>query len=361
MASSSEVRFALMGMGRISKRHADLLSQKQIAGARLVALCESDPLRRDKAKAQYQLPVYAEINELLDREDVDVVSILTPSGLHPQHALQVARRKKHVLVEKPMGLRLEDADHMIRECREQGVELFVVKQNRFNVPVVKLRQALEAGRFGKITMGTIRVRWCRDMSYYNQDAWRGTWELDGGSLTNQSSHHVDLLQWMMGEVESVTAQTRTFLVPKETEDTTVAMLKFKSGALGMIEATTAVRPKDLEGSISILGEKGTVEIGGFAVNQIRHWNFVESTSEDQDVISKFSVNPPNVYGYGHQAYLEHVVACLNGGAKNLVPGEEGRRSLELIHAIYCSAENGGKEVFMKDRPQSRRLGRKNDR
>jgi predicted dehydrogenase len=256
-----------------------------------------------------------------------------------------------------MALTLPGADAMIRACDRHGVRLFVVKQNRFNVPVVKLRQALEEGRFGRLVLGTVRVRWCRRQDYYDQDAWRGTWALDGGVLTNQASHHIDLLEWMMGEVDSVYALATTALVRIEAEDTAVVALKFKSGALGIIEATTAARPKDLEGSISILGERGSVEIGGFAVNEMKVWRFEDARPEDGEVLAKYSVNPPNVYGFGHQAYYEHVVDCISGERPHLVDGLEGRRSLELISAIYESVETG-REVQMRFVPKLCRLGQR---
>jgi predicted dehydrogenase len=245
---------------------------------------------------------------------------------------------------------------MIQACDEAGVKLFVVKQNRFNVPVVKLRQALEAKRFGKLVMGTVRVRWCRPQSYYDQDSWRGTWALDGGVLTNQASHHVDLLEWMMGDVESVFAYSSTALADIEAEDTAVVVLKFANGALGLIEATTAARPTELEGSISILGERGTVEIGGFAVNQMKVWSFVEPTADDDMVMENYSVNPPNVYGFGHKAYYDHVVDCILHRKKHLVDGLVGRRSLELINAIYESVETG-REVPLRFQSKLCRLGR----
>lgn len=243
-----------------------------------------------------------------------------------------------------MALTLEDADKMIEACDRNGIRLFVVKQNRYNLPVQKLREALEAGRFGKLVMGSVRVRWCRDNAYYRQDSWRGTWAMDGGVFTNQASHHIDLLEWMMGDVESVFAKSITALSEIETEDTGVAVLKFKNGALGVIEATTATRPKDLEGSISILGEFGSVEIGGFAVNEIKTWNFVESLESDKEVREKYSTNPPNVYGFGHKEYYLHVIDSIVHNKKALVDGLEGRKSLELIIAMYESIETG-KEVF----------------
>jgi predicted dehydrogenase len=245
---------------------------------------------------------------------------------------------------------------MIEACDRAGVRLFVVKQNRFNVPVQRLMAALKAGRFGKLVLGTVRVRWCRRNEYYRQDAWRGTWAMDGGVLANQASHHVDLLEWVMGDVESVFAKSVTALAKIETEDTIVVTLKFRNGALGLIEATTATRPTDLEGSISVLGEKGTVEISGFAVNEIRHWRFEEPLPDDEETRQRYSVNPPNVYGFGHQAYYESVVHSLNTDGPALVDGLEGRKSLELITAIYESVETG-EEVFLRFKPRMSRLGR----
>jgi len=351
------LKFALVGCGRIARRHAELLGHGQVEGASLAAVAD---IVADKAKsvaARFGVPWFTDMHEMMARASPDVVVILTESGLHAEHAVALAPHGKHIIVEKPMALTLDDADEMIRACDRHGVRLFVVKQNRFNLPVVKLREALDGGRLGKLVLGTVRVRWCRRQEYYDQDAWRGTWALDGGVLTNQASHHIDLLEWMMGEVESVFARSATALVNIETEDTAVVVLKFRSGALGVIEATTAARPVDLEGSISILGEKGAVEIGGFAVNEMRVWRFEKPTAEDENVLAKFSVNPPNVYGFGHQAYYQHVVNCVLHEQPQLVDGLEGRRSLELISAIYESIETG-REVPMRFVPRRCRLGQK---
>src|SRR6185437_5243998 len=266
--------------------------------------------------------------------------------------------RKHVVVEKPMALTLSDADTMIQACDAASVRLFVVKQNRYNLPVKKLRQALEAGRFGKLVLGTVRVRWCRTQKYYDQDSWRGTWAYDGGVFANQASHHVDLLQWMLGDVESVFAKASTALVNIETEDTGVVILKFKNGALGIIEATTATRPKDLEGSISILGEKGVVEIAGFAVNEMKVWNSENAGPEDADVLATANSYPKDVYGFGHVEYLQQVVESIQEDRAALVGGLEGRKSLELISAIYESIETG-REVFLRFVPQKCRLGMTN--
>ena len=223
-------------------------------------------------------------------------------------------------------------------------------------PIVKAREALLQGRLGQLVLGTVRVRWCRDQRYYDQDAWRGTYAQDGGVIANQASHHVDMLAWFMGPVESVHARGLRALVDIEAEDTAVATVRFKSGAVGIIEATGATRPKDLEGSLSVLGAGGTVEIGGFAMNEIRHWNFVAAQPHDADVMSKYSVNPPNVYGFGHQAYYEHVVDCLSHGTTALVDGHEGRASLELVAALYESMASG-LEVRLPLKVEHSRLGR----
>jgi UDP-N-acetyl-2-amino-2-deoxyglucuronate dehydrogenase len=349
------IRFGLLGCGRIAKRHSDLLGGHHIEGASLAAVCDPIRTRADAIASKFGVPACYDIDDFLARKDIDVVSVLTPSGLHAGHVIACAKAGKHVVVEKPMALRLQDADAMIRACDEAGVKLFVVKQNRFNVPVVKAREALEAGRFGKLVLGTVRVRWCRDQAYYDQDAWRGTWAHDGGVLSNQASHHIDMLEWFFGDVVNVHARAVSALVRIETEDTAVATLKFRNGALGIIEATTATRPADLEGSLSILGEKGTVEIAGFAVTQIRHWRFVDELPSDKEVVGKFSVNPPNVYGFGHQAYYQHVVECLVSHRAALVDGLEGRKSLELISALYESIETGH-EVALRFEPRLSRLG-----
>lgn len=350
---------ALVGCGRIAKKHSELLGGGHIANAALTAVCDIDISKAKFYGEKYSVPYFSDYHQMLNKmsENIDILSVLTPSGLHAKNTIDLAKYKKHIIVEKPMALTLRDADEMIRTCDEFGCRLFVVKQNRFNPPVVKLREAIESRRFGKLVLGTIRVRWCRTQEYYDQDAWRGTWALDGGVLTNQASHHIDLLEWMLGDVNSVFAKSTTALVNIETEDTAVVVLKFINGALGVIEATTATRPKDLEGSISVLGENGTVEIGGFAVNEMKIWNFKDQRNEDASIIEKCNENPPNVYGFGHKAYYDHVISCLKNNQKQLIDGLEGRRSLELISAIYESIETG-KEVFLRFQPKKCKLGEK---
>lgn len=349
-------KFALVGCGRICKKHIDAISENK--NAELVALCDIDADKARKASAGAGgVPYYTSYDEMFAKEDVDIANILTPSGLHPEHTIDIVKKyNKHIVCEKPMALRLEDADEMIRVCDEMGVRLFIVKQNRYNLPVVKVREALEQGRFGRIVLGTVRVRWCRNQEYYDQDAWRGTWSLDGGVIANQASHHIDLLEWMLGDPVSVMAMNGTYLVDIEADDTCAALIRFKNGSIGIVEATTAVRPKDLEGSLSIIGEKGSVVIGGFAVNKLETWNFSdESDSERETLLKEFSEVPPNVYGFGHFRYIEHIIDCIENKKKALVDGFEGRKSLELINALYESAETG-KEVYLRFQPKKSKLG-----
>lgn len=353
------LNFALVGCGRIAVKHAGNLGEGKINGARLAAVCDIKPERAKEYGEKFNVPFFTDMHQMMRemKDKIDVINVLTPSGDHAAHTIALSQYGKHIVVEKPMALTLQDADAMISACDRAGIRLFVVKQNRFNTPVLKMREALEAGRFGKLAMGTVRVRWCRDQAYYDQDPWRGTWAEDGGVFSNQAIHHVDLLEWMMGDVETVFAKSATRLVNIEVEDTGVVLLKFTNGALGVIEATTAARPKNIEGSVSILGEGGAVEIGGFAVNEMKLWRFVKEEAGDSEVLEKFKYNPPDVYGYGHTAYLQNVVDSIVHGKAALVDGLEGRRSLELVTAIYESIETG-KEVTVRFMPKKCKLGQK---
>ena len=349
------LRISLVGCGRIAKRHSELLGNGQIEGAKLASVCDIVAEKAKAIAAPFDVPCFTNMHDMMEQTEPDVVVVLTESGLHAEHTIALAPYGKHIVVEKPMALTLDHADAMIQACDNFGCKLFVVKQNRFNVPVVKLREALEAGRFGKLVLGTVRVRWSRDQDYYDQASWRGKWATDGGVLANQASHHIDLLEWMMGDAASVFAKSATALVDIEAEDTAIVALQFRNGALGLIEATTATRPKDLEGSISILGETGSVVIGGFAVNDMQTWNFSDELPGDKDILEQYSVNPPDVYGFGHKAYYNHVVDCVTDDVGQLVDGFEGRKSLELIMAIYESVETG-KEVSLRFQPKQCRLG-----
>jgi UDP-N-acetyl-2-amino-2-deoxyglucuronate dehydrogenase len=349
-----KLKFGIVGCGRISYKH--IQSLLQIKEVELKSVCD---IVFDKAKEtgeKYNLNYYKTYTDMLENEDLDVVNILTPSGSHSEITIDIAKKyKKHLIVEKPMALRLSDADKMIEVCAENNVKLFIVKQNRFNLPVIKLKEAMDINRFGKIVLGTVRVRWSRNQEYYDRDKWRGTWAQDGGVYANQASHHIDLLQWFLGPIDSVYAQGTHRLHNIEVEDTGAAIINFQSGAIGIIEATTCARPKDLEGSVSILGEKGSVVIGGFAVNQIDTWEFSEPTEEDKNIKENFSENPPNVYGFGHTEYLNNAVDSILRDKPAFVDGWEGRKSVELINAFYESMETG-KKVHLKFKPQKCKLG-----
>jgi predicted dehydrogenase len=352
----NKLKFGLVGCGRILGKHAEAITVSLKDKAELAAVCDIKSERAQAAGKKYEVPYFQSYDDMLASIDVDVVSILTESGNHARHTIDIVKKhRKHIVVEKPMALLLKDADKMIQTCDEAGVKLFVVKQNRYNLPIMKLRQAVETGRFGKLVMGTVRVRWSRTQAYFDQDMWRGTWAMDGGVFANQASHHVDLLEWMLGSPVSVFAKGTTQLVNIETENTGIAIITFDNGALGIVEATTAVRPKDLEGSLSILGERGTVEIGGFAVNQMKVWNFVDQRAGDEAILEKYRQNPPDVYGFGHIKYLQNVIDTINEKEQALVDGLEGRRSLELISAIYESMETG-KEVLIRFSPKRCKLG-----
>ncbi len=348
-------KFALVGSNTIAKKHAEVIAN-QVESASLSAVCDLVVERAKTLAEKYDVPYFTDYHEMLKKmgDDIDVISILTPSGSHCQNVLDLAKYGKPFVVEKPIALRMEDADQMIRACDLHGVKLFVVQQNRYNPPVVQARKALELGRFGKMVIGTVRVRWKRDQEYYDSASWRGTWQYDGGVFTNQASHHIDMLLWFMGDVISANAMSATRLVRIETEDTGAALLKFADGSLGIIEATTATRPKNLEGSISIIGEKGSVVIGGFFMNELETWEFEEPHPMDTEVFEKFG-KTPSTLGYNHAEYLKGVIDTLETGKSALVDGLEARRSLEIISAIYESIETG-KEVTVKFMPQKCRLG-----
>lgn len=330
-------RIALVGCGRISRNHVDAISR--IDGLSLVAACDDDSARAHEVADPLGIPAFTDFEKMLSDVDCDVVSICTPSGLHPVQGVVAAKAGKHVVTEKPMAISLKGADELVQACDAAHVHLFVVKQNRLNEPVKALKRAVDEGRFGRLFMASCTVFWARPQDYYDQASWRGTWEFDGGAFMNQASHYVDLVQWLMGPVESVSAKTATLARRIETEDTGAAILKFRSGALGVMQVTMLTYPKNMEGSITLLGEKGTAKIGGTAVNKVEHWEFASETAED-DRIRAMDFSPPNVYGYGHEGYYRNVLAVLRGEAKPETDGRAGRKSLELILGIYESARTG---------------------
>jgi UDP-N-acetyl-2-amino-2-deoxyglucuronate dehydrogenase len=334
---STPVRVALVGCGRISETHFEAI--RKVPGLVLTGVCDIVDERARLAGEAQNVPWFSSYAAMLDAVACDVVTICTPSGLHPEHGIMAARAGKHVVCEKPMAITLHAADELVRACDQAGVRLFVVKQNRLNPSIQLLKRALDKGRFGRIYLANTTVRWTRPQEYYDQAPWRGTWEFDGGALMNQASHYVDLIQWLGGPVESVMAKTATLARRIETEDSAVVILRFRSGALGVIEVTMLTYPRNLEGSITILGEKGTVKIGGTAVNRVEHWAFADYDDDDKLVESATS-SPPNVYGFGHAGYYRNVLAVLRGDAVPDTDGRAGRKSLELILGAYESAKSG---------------------
>ncbi len=345
-------KFGLIGCGRIAPKHCEALAS--LPNAHLAAVCDLVPARAQKTGELYHVPWYTDAAELLARRDVDVVGVLTESGNHAYVAIDALTAGKHVVVEKPMALRLSDADAMIACATSHDVRLFTVKQNRYNPPVQLLRRALEEGRFGRIVACTARVRWHRDQSYYDQAPWRGTWAQDGGVITNQAIHYVDLLQWLMGGVTSVFALSGRYQHKIEAEDTAVAVLHFANGAIGTFEATTCANPADLEGSVSVLGERGAVEVAGIALNQMRTWQFADHQEYDDEIFDSSYV-PTNVYGNGHAAMLADVVSSLETHQSCMLEGGAGRCALEVVTAMYESIE-GGIPVPLGGRYAHARLG-----
>ncbi len=333
-----KVRFAVIGCGRIAQNHFESI-KKHAERAELVAVCDTDPAALTAAQAKTGAEPFASLTELLAKARVDCVVLTTPSGLHPRQAIEVARTGIDVMTEKPMATRWHDGLAMVRACDEAGVRLFVVKQNRRNPTLQLLKRAVEMGRFGRIYMVNVNVFWSRPQSYYDSAAWRGTWEFDGGAFMNQASHYVDLLDWICGPVESVMAYTGTLARNIEVEDTGVAALKWRNGALGSINVTMLTYPKNLEGSITILGENGSATIGGVAVNEVKNWQFSSADPMDEQIASA-SYETTSVYGFGHPRYYDNVISTLRGEAQPETDGREGLKSLELLIALYLSARDG---------------------
>jgi UDP-N-acetyl-2-amino-2-deoxyglucuronate dehydrogenase len=350
----AQVKFALVGCGRVSSRHVDALTNK-VPGAKIVAVCDIVPERAEKYSLGLHVPAFTSTAEMYRSVEADVVDIATPSGDHYERVMEALSFDKHVVVEKPLALRLDQADEMIREARERDRKLWVAFQNRYNPAVVKAKEVVDSGRLGKLVIGTVRVRWCRDQSYYDQDDWHGTWAMDGGVISQQAIHHIDALRWFMGEIESVEAMCSTRLVEIECEDLCVAMLRFENGALGIVEAMTAARPRDMEASLSIMGENGSIILGGLALNQIDFWEFVSPQAGDKWIPELFSHEVPNAYGYGHDVLYSRVVESVLQNAPVEISAEEGCKALEVLHAIYASHELGCR-VALKDQPVSSRLG-----
>ena len=331
-------RVAVLGCGRISKNHFSSIAQYS-EDLELVAVCDNDSDALKVVTDTYQVNGYLSLTDMLANEQLDLVSICTPSGLHSEQAIEIAEAGVNVVSEKPRATRWDDGVKMVKACDQTGVRLFIVKQNRRNTTLQLLKRAIEEKRFGRIHMVHLNVFWSRPQSYYDQAKWRGTWEFDGGALMNQSSHYVDLLDWLIGPVASVHAMMGTLGRDIEVEDTAVMNIRWRNGALGSMSVTMLTYPQNYEGSITILGDKGSVRVGGVAVNEIQHWEFEDTQNYDKD-IKNANYETTSIYGFGHPLYYKNVIDVLRGEAECETDGREGLKSLELLIAAYLSARDG---------------------
>jgi len=335
--NEGKIRIAVVGCGRISKNHFGSI-EKHAAHVELAAVCDTNPATLAEHQARHSVPGYTDMETMLAQEQLDVVALCTPSGIHPEQAILAAKAGVHVITEKPMATRWQDGVRMVKACDEARVRLFVVKQNRRNTTLQLLKRAVKEKRFGRIHMVHLNVFWSRPQEYYDSAKWRGTWEFDGGAFMNQASHYVDLLEWLIGPIDRVQAMMSTTR-DIEVEDTGVLNVRWRNGALGSMSVTMLTYPKNLEGSITILGERGTVRIGGVAVNDIQVWEFDEPRDYDAEIQSA-NYETTSVYGFGHPLYYKNVVDVLRGDAESETDGREGLKSLEVLIAAYLSARDG---------------------
>jgi len=333
-----KIRIAIVGCGRISGNHFGSI-EKHADEVELVAVCDVDPEPLEKCTKKFGVNGYRKMEEMLRKEEVDLVVLCTPSGLHADQTILAAKYGIHVMTEKPMATRWADGLRMVRACDAAHVRLFVVKQNRRNSTLQILKRAINEKRFGRIHMVHLNVFWTRPQEYYDSAKWRGTWELDGGAFMNQASHYVDLLDWLVGPIDRVQAMTATLARDIEVEDTGVLNVRWRSGALGSMAVTMLTYPKNFEGSMTILGENGTVHVGGVAVNEIKHWEFADKQEYDQDILNA-NYETTSVYGFGHPLYYKNVIDTLRGKAEPETDGREGLKSLEVLIAAYLSARDG---------------------
>jgi UDP-N-acetyl-2-amino-2-deoxyglucuronate dehydrogenase len=333
-----KLRLALVGCGRIAHNHIAALAA-HADQAEWVGVCDVQLPALEQAKQLTGSPGFTSLEVLLKTVQPDLVVLATPSGLHAQQTICAALAKCHVLTEKPMATKWEDGVNMVQACRAAGVKLFVVKQNRLNSTLQCVKKAVDQGRFGRLSLVNVNVFWTRPQAYYDAAPWRGRWDMDGGAFMNQASHYVDMLDWLVGPVDNVHAYTATLGRQIEAEDTGVMSLRLRSGALASVNVTMLTHGKNFEGSLTLLGEHGTVRVGGVAVNQIEHWAFERPQPEDTH-IAQNNYKVEQVYGPGHPLYYHHVIATLQGRANAAVDGYEGLRSLEILIAAYRSARDG---------------------
>ena len=345
LKNKKKLRYGLVGCGRISLNHVNALIENKND---LEFICVAD-INVENAKILLEksevedlfgkVKIYKTHQEMVEKENLDLVVVATESGSHASIAIDCLNKGINVIVEKPMALSIEDADKMIEAAKIKGVKLCVSHQNRFNKSIQKLRKALEKDRFGKLFHGVANIRWNRDENYYKQANWRGTWEHDGGALMNQCIHNIDLLVWMMdSEVDQVFAYTKNFNHPYiKGEDLGVGLIKFKNGSFGIIEGTVNVYPQNLEETLCIFGEKGTVKIGGKSVNKVEVWNFKDNDKNDN---IDGEEEPPNIYGFGHIELYKDMIEAIRKSREPLVSGVEGKKALEVILSIYKSSLTG---------------------
>lgn len=336
------MRYALIGCGRISPNH---IAAAKANSLEFVGICDTnETMLKDKA-LKFDLGnvhQYQDYRQMLRQEKPELVAIATESGKHAEIALECIKAGCNLIIEKPMALSIADADAIIRTAKEKRVKVCVSHQNRFNKSIQKIREALENGRFGRMFYGTAHIRWRRDQKYYSSGEWRGTWKQDGGALMNQCIHNIDLLRWMMGEeIDEVVGMTdRLDHDYIEAEDLGIALVRFKNGSYGIIEGTTDIYPENLEETLYLFGQNGTVKVGGKSVNRIEEWRFADGADEPQAVIAEFAENPPNVYGFGHTPLYADMIDAVRKDRKPYVDGEEGKKALELVLAVYKSAADG---------------------
>ena len=340
---NTAMRYALIGCGRISPNHIAAAKRNRLD---IVAICDLDVENMKDKKLKFELDdnvhQYTDYLEMLQKEKPELVAIATESGKHARIALDCMEYGCNLIIEKPIALSIEDANKIVEKANQLNLKVCACHQNRFNKSIQKIREAVEKKRFGKMFYGTAHIRWCRDHEYYDRASWRGTWEQDGGALMNQCIHNIDLLRWMMGdEIEEVVGMTdRLHHDYIEAEDLGIALVKFKNGSYGIIEGTTNVYPKNLEETLYLFGEKGTVKAGGQSVNVIEEWRFSDMLDDPEEIKRQFHENPPNVYGYGHTPLYTDVIDAIKNDRKPYVDAEAGKRALELVLAIYQSAYTG---------------------
>lgn len=333
------MKYALIGCGRISPNHMEAAKNNNLD---FVAMCDVLPSAMQEKSKLFELEAvkqYTNYKELLEKEKPELVAIATESGKHATIALDCIAAGCNVIIEKPIALSISDADAIIEAGHEAGVIVCTNHQNRFNKSVQYIRKALEMGRFGKLSHGAAHIRWNRGKEYYDQAPWRGTWAQDGGCLMNQCIHNIDLLRWMMGnDVEEVMAYTDQIQHPYlEAEDIGIALVKFSNGSYGLIEGTTNVYPKNLEETLYIFGQNGTAKAAGTSDNIIEEWSFADKIDDPEAVKDTYSENPPNVYGFGHTPLYADVIDAIKTKRQPYVTGEDGKRALEMVLAIYKSA------------------------